>query len=250
MKAYWEKVYRLHGQLPEHRRRVAEHKQVIARFIELCDRPYLSFSGGKDSSAMLVLFAEMGLQHIPVFTQADDFDWPYKKDLCHSIIKALGFHTYHYIESKVSVLELLKQNAETISMQQCWENLVADFVKQHQYNGFCMGIRFEESVGRRLTLAISYRDGLVRKCKDGLVHGYPMAFLTGKDVFAIIQKAGIPYAEIYDRHEELTPHQMRFSWMFKPGITHNKGGLSWLKKNYPEQFQKLVKINPAVWSMI
>jgi 3'-phosphoadenosine 5'-phosphosulfate sulfotransferase (PAPS reductase)/FAD synthetase len=245
----WQKHYLLNSKLQLFKKTVDTHKRVIDKFMNSCNKPYLSFSGGKDSSAMLCLFSEMGITDVPVFTQADDFDWHYKRELCHKIINELGFGNYNYIESNVSVLEMLSKDVEGVPMEQCWEDVVRGFVKTGQYDGFAMGIRQEESKGRRITLKLAYGNGLVRKCADGLVHAYPMAFFKGEDVFSIILSRGIQYAEIYDRHEDLAPHQMRFSWIFKPGITHSVGGIAWLKKNYPEQFRKLITVNPLIHSM-
>lgn len=249
MKDVWLKYYKLNATMPSFKKKVQTHKDIILRFINDCENPYISFSGGKDSTAMLCLFAELGFTNIPVFTQADDFDWHYKKDLCHSIIEYLGFSNYNYRESPVSVLSLLAKDTEYISMDECWEKVVSDFVKEGDYTGFAMGIRAEESKGRSFTLKKSYKFGLVKGCSDSLIHAYPMAFLGGEDVFSILIQRGVPYAEIYDRHEDLAPHQMRFSWMFKPGITHSVGGISWLKKNYPDQFRKLIEVNPLIYSM-
>ncbi len=246
MQDKWRTYYALNARLSSFKRSIEKHRDVLRRFKDSCERPYFSFSGGKDSSAMLVLAAELGMTDIPVFTQGDNLDWDYKKELCYSIIQQLGFTDYSYIESTHSVLYDLSISVEEISMQKCWDDLVADFVKSRNRDGFAMGIRQQESLGRNYTLKKAYKNGLVQKCADGLIHAYPVAFLKGEDIFSIIVTSGIPYAEIYDRSDDDPPHKMRFSWMFKPGITQSTGGIGWLKNYYPEQYRKLTIINPLI----
>lgn len=240
----WRQIYLIQSKMNDHHWRVYQAKRTIDRFLLICDRPYLSFSGGKDSSAMLVLFYEIGATDIPVLTQADDMDWPFKRGHCHKVIQMLGFSDYTYQEASDSVSDQVFSGSDQIDISDLFYGVISDFASKRNRNGFCMGIRAQESVKRRITIAkAACRPWF--SFKDGLWRAYPMGNLTGEDVFAILLSRGVPYAEIYDKHGGDPPHSLRFSWYCNPEFFH-RGQMQWLKKYYPEMWQGLVHKYPKL----
>lgn len=244
----WVKTYLMQSKMPDFKKRKRQAIGVIEHFLKQCSAPYFSFSGGKDSTAMLCLLNEIGALDVPIFTQSDDLDWDFKESLCRGIISELGFKDYTFSKSNVSVLNQLEGLNDSIDISDCFYGEIQRFSTDRKRNGWCMGIRAEESLKRRITVKNAWKNNLrgVRLCKDGFLHGYPMGFLTGTDVFAIIMQNGCNYSETYDRHEFKAPHELRFSWTYSPEVLLYSGGISWLKRNYFQTWQKLVTKFPEL----
>lgn len=246
MTEYWKSYYLAHSKTRLFQKRIDFSFRVIDNFMSVCDRPYIGFSGGKDSSAMLILYQKLGLINIPVFTQADDFDWEFKEPTCRRIIKHLGFTDYTYQQASESVLEQIRvmdflQN-DFVKIDSLFFGTIENFYKQRKLNGYSIGIRIQESNKRKFRILTA---GQVAKTKSGLWSCYPMGNLKGEDIFALIISNGLPYMEIYDKHNERPPHELRFSWVTNPELFH-LGVVVWLKQNYPEHFNKLCVINPKI----
>jgi len=246
MTDYWKSYYLAHSRTRLFKKRIDLAFKVIDNFVSVCDKPYIGFSGGKDSSAMLLLYQKLGLTNIPVFTQSDDFDWDFKKPTCLKIIGQTGFFDYTYNVANESVLEQVGNmdflSNDYINIDNVFYGEIEKFYKSRDLNGYSIGIRIQESRKRKFRVLTA---GQVSKTKSGLWSCYPVANLRGEDVFALIISNDLPYMDVYDKHGDKAPHEIRFSWVTNPELFH-RGVLVWLKQNYPDRYNKLIAINKKI----
>lgn len=183
----------------------------------------------------------MGKTDLTVFTQIDDLDFPDTEDYCRKVIDHLRFTNYHFVHSDVSALEQLAQNdGEEISGT--FSHVYKRFVTERGHDGVIMGLRAEESHGRRQLRKIR---GKIYQKNDGQTSCIPIADWSGEDVFALICATNTPYMHVYDCDDYLKPHEIRFSWMVSPQF-YGRGQVAFLKQYYPEQFNRLAMIQPAL----
>jgi 3'-phosphoadenosine 5'-phosphosulfate sulfotransferase (PAPS reductase)/FAD synthetase len=212
-------------------------------------KPYISFSGGKDSLVLLILCRELGLTNIPVFTQGDDLDFDFKEEYCKRIVSKMDFQDYNYIHSDVSALEKLKNIdlSKDSQIKGVFSHVYRKFAKNRNLDASITGLRIEESKKRKkMILARSE----IFENKKNIWQCNPIARWSGIDVFSYIIQRDVEYIEIYDKDDEETaPHDIRFSWAFSPEFA-SKGSATFLKKNYPEKFVKLCRINPQIRSYV
>lgn len=232
--------YLFHSESRGFEKRINDAKDVIDKMLSMSGiNPYLAFSGGKDSTLMLALFAEVGATKVPVFTQLDDMDWDFTHEHCQNVSKTLGFDNHHFVKTDYSVKQRVLSN-QKIDTDVCFFDEVEVFVQKHGFNAASIGIRIEESKRRKVSIA---KNGRLFEQVNGFVKCSPLGFLLGVDVFAYIISRNLPYAETYDKCGELWPHQMRFSWMVHPDF-FTKGNMLWLKRYYPEKYYELCRMNP------
>lgn len=208
-------------------------------FLSHVERPYLAFSGGKDSEACLILLKMINRTDIPVFTQCDDLDFPQKKKKCQQILQYLGFKNYSFEYSEMSALNQLK-TSDVISGT--FSHVVKRYIEQNQNDGYIMGIRVEESKKRKFNIG---KLGNLTQLTNGMWRCLPVAFWSGIDVFALILSLNCPYMDVYDCDEWKAPHEIRFSWMYNPDFAGD-GSALFLKRYYSEQYEKLRRINPTI----
>lgn len=188
---------------------------------------------------MLIVLKMLNID-IPIWTQFDDLDFPFKENYCTNIVKLLGFSNYHKMYSEISA----KNQLVNLTVKGTFSHVHKKLIENYKYNGSLIGLRIEESKGRKHVIK-TY--GTLFEEKSGFIKCFPIAYLSGYDIFALILKEQIPYIEIYDKHGNKPPHEIRFSWMLSPDFI-NRGNAIWLKINYPNQFYKLCEINPIIRS--
>lgn len=237
MQAEYREMYQLRALHPTFRRRVEDAWITIEDFLAACDAPYVAFSGGKDSLALLILLSRMGRTDVPIFTQADDLDWPDKEEFCKSVVARLGFTDYSYEWSEVSAIEQLVDGKDKVSGT--FSHVYKRYVQERQRNGVLMGLRSEESKGREWLRKVR---GKVYEAK-GELRCIPLADWSGEDAFALIVSTQTPYMHVYDKDDEKPPHKIRFSWMASPDF-FNRGNVGFLKRHYPQLFNRFAARYP------
>lgn len=226
-------------------KRVSEAKKILEEFLSNCERPYLSFSVGKDSEAILILLFQMGITNISVCTQADDLDYPDKQQYGKKIIEHLGFTDYTYDNSDISAVTQL---ARTEDVSGTFTHVMNRFVVTRNRDALVMGLRAEESNDRkRLIKAFGHTYERKSKAIDGAKEKVclPLYNWRGEDVFALIVSTETPYMHVYDKDDDRMSHEIRFSWMVSPQF-FDRDVTAWFRRHYPEHFAKLVQKVPSL----
>jgi len=242
MRDTWKKAYRMHSLRDVFKKRCREARRTIAAFLDATSRPYVAFSGGKDSLCLLILLSQMG-EDVPVFTQGDDLDWPGKEAYCKRVVGWLGFTDYEYRRSEVSAAEQVAAGKEQV--RGTFSHVIENYVQDRGRDGVLMGLRKEESSGREM---LRITRGKTYETDDGLTRCAPLVDWTGKDVFGLILSTDTEYIHVYDNDGDRPPHEIRFSWPVNPRFYHRDAANSaaWLRRNYPDFFRRLAERIPAL----
>lgn len=245
MKAEYRLMYLARSKQMSFKKLMNRTKLIITQYLEMVSKPYLSFSGGKDSLAMLILFCQMGLTDIPVFTQADDLDYPEKEPYCKMIVKELGFTEYYYEWSEVSARQQIVDFEDIESVSGTFTHVIRRFVARHRFDGNVIGLRQEEAAGRKAL--IKYNGQIYTRKKLGITETVllPVAYWRGEDIFALVVSTDAAYISVYDHDDLLMPHQIRFSWPLSPNF-FDRGNVAELRRNYPEIYNDMLSLNPQL----
>jgi len=204
----WRKAFLAWAQTPEHHQAVATAKAQIAQALAESAKPLVSFSGGKDSTAMLHLV----LQQKPDVTV---WHWDYgpafvPRDVQAEILqlaRRLGVANLRTDTSDIYWREW--RNAKNV-FYRVYFGFVARRLLQEGYDCVFVGIRAEESLKRKHRI----RSG---KWLNPMREVWPLATWRWLDVWAYLVSNAVPYLSLYDSRAELVGYdRVRFATLFDP----------------------------------
>lgn len=215
--------------------------------------PYISCSWGKDSSLVMYIVTQK-FPETPVvymnsgYAMSDTYkfrDW---------YLKNIGIQNYFEVPCPADYVELClkyglpsidRTNSDQEKVKKIIKKDVLDeFAKEKGWDCCIWGIRAEETAGRK---ALLRQRGLIYDTEHGIAKCAPIGWWKGREVWEAIDSLKIPYNPIYDK--EMPPMFTRASIKNSGWLTTdkaNQGRLVWLKKFYPDEYAKLVKIFPQV----
>lgn len=177
-----ERACMLYAQMPEYKFLVRKTSSFIRWALSNVENPYLACSFGKDSSVMLHL----------VFNQFPNIK-----------VKFLGKTETDLIDDYSEVINWWQKRNVLIEritykgwMEGGTKTGIANNMQADGHDSFFVGIRKDESVGRRITLK---KDGKFFKMKDGKVRIAPLADWTVKDISAYMIANNLPVLNAYKR---------------------------------------------------
>ncbi|TCO70255.1 phosphoadenosine phosphosulfate reductase family protein [Rhodovulum euryhalinum] len=174
----------LNARLASHRRKVEKAEAVVKEAISIGKNPYVAFSCGKDSAAMLHLV----LKHAPD-TVARIILWDESKfigdfDEVIDAWRARGARIEVLRLSRTSLLDKVSDR---------WEQLQS----QDNHDMFFVGLRASESMARKNTLR---RHGQLYLAASGLWRVCPLAWMTDMDIASIVETNDLPVLRVYKDH--------------------------------------------------
>ncbi len=236
-------------QLTNINQQIKTANMCIEKYLNLCSKSYISYSGGKDSSVMLHLISKY-TKELPVFTEHDDLDTFGKEKHCKEFVELCGFKNYEYVKASESAFNQL--NIDTVigekemSANKLFYKVVDTFLEKYpECDGHFMGIRAQESKGRKINYAIRgeiYQRGNLLVCA-------PLSQWKGVEVFSYIIQNKLPYMHVYDNDKNKKPHELRLSWYANP-LFFGLGNIVNLKNDYPDLFEKICKKVPEIRSFL
>ena len=120
---------------------------------------------------------------------------------------------------------------------------------EHEFDGVALGMRAEENPGTR---GMNFRvRGATYMLKSGIRIINPIAWWSGRDVWAYIFSRGLPYNNrIYDAETHgLTRETIRNTgWLSTDGAAM-RGRIAWLRHHFPDQYRRLALLFPEVRSL-
>lgn len=219
-------------------------KTVISEAIQDKNKICLSFSGGKDSLACLLLLLELDVKFQVVWFNSG-YEYPETEFYIKSIIDKYGLDLREIkpnidpLQEKIKagffdLDEINKANKKILS---CWWDT------NKEYDLVITGLRASESRVRRKMLGKNGQYFYNKSFKSYAL--YPVAFFQNQDVFSYIASIGeIPHP-IYLKAKNLQEREhIRVNWYIL-SIT-NHGFYTFLKIHYPEQFSLLSLHVPEV----
>ncbi len=212
----------IYAQLKPYKALVNKTSGFIRWALERVKNPYVACSFGKDSAVMLHLI----LQHKPdipvVFVKRIETDLV---DNYQEMIKAWGIKNLITVNMMENTFDFISKSVIKTGMKTIEQN----------YDSFFVGLRAQESVGRRITLK---KDGMFYKNISGLTRICPVAFWTEKEIAAYCLSNNLPTLSTYIKEG--------FSARTTAGISSKTPAesLASLKSRDIESFNKLLNMLP------
>jgi len=208
-----KRLFILWAETERFEQKVAEAKQIIESALARYNKPYVAFSGGKDSTVMLHLV----LQYKP---DVMVFLWDYGKYLLPrkifkeilNIADTLKAHNLR-IETTNAYL-LLKDKAHNIKGSVLLEHIIPSLKNIEGYDCVFVGLREEESLKRRRRMH-------AQKNITCIPEVWPLATWRWLDIWAYIFKHNLPYISIYNLYGPLVGwDKARFVSFFDHDFDH------------------------------
>lgn len=248
----WRMTFDLHVRTWAYRRAVDSAKRIAEQSLSKASDPVVSWSGGKDSTALAYLLRRDLGADVLAASEKDDLDYPGEEAYVHELAAAWSLRLV-IVRPPVSPLAWLLERRGGLSAGQdmhsrsaglsraCFYGVMEQADEEHDV--VFWGLRAAES-GQRCALLT--KKGTSYRLKSGLRRCAPLAHWTGLDVFAYLQHHGIEPLPVYRCCSFLPEHRVkpwliRKSWWI-PGAHAAQGWAAWLKRYWPSLHAKLTEI--------
>lgn len=185
-------TFLLHAETAEHRARVAASEKIIKDCLSSSVRPYVAYSGGKDSTAVL----HMVLRQKPGVMV---WHWDYGPEFVPREYERESVDIARWMGASNIRLDSTPDQVRGGDNGSWWRSF-AGHIKGLREEGFdlvFLGVRGEESGKRRRRLSAGRPGiGIVREC-------CPLADWSWMDVWAYIVSHGLRYHRVYDLYAPL-----------------------------------------------
>ncbi len=213
----------------EFKRKFDESLHIVEKFLTICKNPAVSFGGGKDGTAVLIL-----AQHI----------FPNIKIICADPPNPIDGRNLHinnvinngsgkiircnYFWNVYDVLNGKEKYPEGLKMKALKEKQA-----ELKIDGIIWGCRNSESRSRQINFA---RNGYIYQVKDGTWRCQPIAKWTAEESLALAFASGYPINPVYEKMDGIYNLDNLHDGTWWPhGVDDTKG--YWLKKYYPQHYE-------------
>jgi 3'-phosphoadenosine 5'-phosphosulfate sulfotransferase (PAPS reductase)/FAD synthetase len=219
-------------------------KPILQKARDENEKFSLSFSGGKDSTASLLLALQAGIRPEIVWFNSG-YEYPETETYINAIVKKYSL-PLRIIRPDIDPLKA-KIDAgffDLIAITKANKDILHNWHSTNkEYDCTITGLRMEENNSRRMALA---KNGLYFYNKTFQSNAlYPVGRLTAEEIFALLAGLGEDYHPIYDKAEDLKErYWVRVNWYILSAAQH--GYYVFLRKHYPEQYYSLAKAMPQI----
>lgn len=229
----------LHSRLKRHQRQIDRSREIIEASLVEFEKPYVAFSGGKDSIVTLELVREQA-PNIPsiFFDAACSYPETYEVMAQYSergpAVRILQTEPF---------LETLRQygldhpNIGGITRATTVEEPTIQLQHEEGYDAVFLGLRAQESRDR--TLLAATKGPIYFSESDGMIKSCPVMYWSDADIWAFIHSRALPYNRAYDKGVD------RISYW--AGTTNIRRG-RWLelKRHWPGLFNSFAAEFPEI----
>lgn len=226
----------------EYRRKV-DHSRGVIRAAAKKGSFMLSWSAGKDSTAMTHLVKSL-CPDVPIVIQFDDCDWPTKREYVERVSVNQGWD-FKAVEPDFSVWERASSGRigyeDFCSVRHPLTRYgflepMSDAQHTLGCNGIYMGLRAKESYAR----AMNFRSrGALYQLKNEEWRCCPVVLWTAEDVFAYHIDNGIEINPCYFQNKFKEPEEIRLSWAIPTPESIRYGNMEHIRYYYHEQYSRL-----------
>jgi len=244
----WSKASELRYRFPPMPARIASAQRLLSALFARCERPYVAYSGGKDSQVVLDLAIRLK-PDVAVVWHDEDWLLPGTAEFVEGVEQRYGIHILR-VRERFAADEF---HAAYGVWPRCAHPRPVDFeadrwpeiVAHYGFDGVALGLRSEESAGRYFALKTPLR--LTRK--DGLWHCSPLHDWTAADVWAYLCGRDCPCHHVYETMIDagIAPEFARVGPLTATRV-YGYGLLDTLKRLWPETWNAFAAENPCVLS--
>lgn len=211
--------------------------------IKCTPKPYVAFSGGKDSLVVLALALNVHSNILAMWCD-DELEYPeqdtYIPDVCHALGAELVIMQGGSIHADWFRPWLTHPYWKQPSPDMVWDARHPSWwALEHGFESTILGLRRDESVKRRLYLSRAHE---LYQVKSGMTMCHPLAGWTTNDIWAAIMSWGLPYNPVYDR---LAGIGVPLSKQRVGPLPLSNGGH--LREGWPEMYAKLTERYGKHW---
>jgi 3'-phosphoadenosine 5'-phosphosulfate sulfotransferase (PAPS reductase)/FAD synthetase len=217
-----EKEARLYAMMPEYKYQLNKTKEFIKKALSQVENPYLACSFGKDSSVLLHLVLQE-MPRIPVI-----------------FVTRMETHlvdNYQEVIYEWGDINLIQVNFNHDTLQFIDKSVIRTAMNEVKYNydSYFIGLRAEESNGRRITLK---KDGMIYKMADGLTRIAPLAFWSTRAIAAYCVFNDLPTLNKYK--------EVGFEARTTAGISSKTPheSLAHIRQHNMDAFNQILKLMP------
>lgn len=221
-----KEVLRQWAETDEHKAKAEETRQIIAKALTTHQKPYVAFSGGKDSTCMLHLV----LQQKPDIMV---YHWDYGPYLMPRDVEKEVIEIAKKIGTQNLVVDTSRlytsREATGIWYREFFGRVIKELCQQG-YDLVFVGIRKHESLKRKRRVERGKKLTVIDEC-------WPLQNWTWQDVWAYIFSNNLPYHSVYDKYAPIVGwDNARFVTFFDPefdkiGASNLDGVLMWRWRN-------------------
>jgi 3'-phosphoadenosine 5'-phosphosulfate sulfotransferase (PAPS reductase)/FAD synthetase len=212
MSPTWRETFQLWSRTEQHTRALHEARAIIERALESAQKPYIAYSGGKDSTVM----AHLVLQYAPD-TMVLHWDYgrafvpePIQREILRNA-RLIGVRNLR-IETSPLYAKLGRRAQNVLG-----RHLIGRLLPQLAQEGYDLafvGLRKQESPKRKRRIRAGKPLSTIPEC-------YPLQNWDWRDVWAYIVTHKLPYLSLYDQRAELVGYNLvRFTTLFDPEFEH------------------------------
>lgn len=235
--------FQLWSKLKLHKRRVNQAEDLISDWLKKVDNPYIAFSGGKDSTCILDLVRKQRPDTLAVYLDPD----------CHFPEQMHFMESFPFMiryPADEPFLVTLDRNPTILGnevLQKTTWGPIKRLLAEYNFDGVCYGLRKEEDHGRKMHALT--RGAVFWLKRDGIWGCQPLTDWGRNDVWGYIVSNNLSYCPVYDKMWDMPDVDQRISfWAGRTKRTY--GRWAWLKRNYPELFNKLAVRFPEARSYV
>ncbi len=242
----WYQASALRWRFPPINARMYSARKLIRQFLGRCERPYVAYSGGKDSQVLLdICLSERA--DVAVVWHDEDWVLPGTTEVVEAterrygirIIRVRERHSADEFQAAYGVWPHCAHPRPVDFEADTWKEIVAHY----GFDGVLMGLRADESAGRYFALKKPLR--LAKK--DGLWHCSPLHDWDTETIWAYLVGNNLPlhsaYAAMIDAGIE--PEHARVGPLTAVRV-YQYGALEAIKRLWPDTWNAFVNDNPCV----
>lgn len=241
-----------HARSPRLARLERRALDVVERWLSRSRRPYVAFSGGKDSTVLLHLVRRARPGVVAIYGH-DEYEWPGTQELLASygnVIQVCGpvRHADWFVSWYDRTTTAMPADAVWVDSVPGDDGSVATYARAHGFDGAAIGLRSLEASYRAAHIrSAAKRSGegpLIFATTKGVWQCYPLADWDDRDVWGYVLRHSIPYHPAYDRMAEVgIPLKSRRIGPFAPAGAEVPT-LTNLRRCYPEAFTRFASRYP------
>lgn len=247
--------YCLHAMSRDMGKKIRMAESVIRRAAVEGGAWRMGLSAGKDSTAMAALFQASGIQlDCRGMSVKDDMDYPgeyryievlaWKTGIVTDILSPPVSLEGFLRENQISLVDDVHSRAAEFSAKWFY-NLIDEYQREQGYDGAFLGLRAGESRGRKMNRIV--RGTLYERKDTGFKIAAPLSDWTAADVHAYLLLMDVPILPVYLCIDPgMEPDEIRKSWWIAGGYAANYGHYAWLRRWWPDLWERGCAIDPQI----